>query len=109
VLRLAPGDDAATVTARQMRELIERLIAAGQWRDGDPDVLIVLDAGYDVPRLAFLLADLPVQVLGRMRSDRVLRRAAPPREPGTRGRPHVTAASSSSATWPPGPLPTWRP
>ncbi|MER6141834.1 NF041680 family putative transposase [Streptomyces sparsogenes] len=86
-LRLAPGDDAATVTARQMRELIERLMTAGQWKDGDPDILVVVDAGYDVPRLAFLLADLPVQVLGRMRSDRVLRRAVPPREPGTRGRP----------------------
>ncbi|MFC5803184.1 NF041680 family putative transposase [Streptomyces formicae] len=86
-LRLAPGDDAATVTARQMRELIERLIAAGQWHNGDLDVLIVVDAGYDVPRLAFLLRDLPVQVLGRMRSDRVLRRPVPPREPGTWGRP----------------------
>ncbi|MFJ3799901.1 NF041680 family putative transposase [Streptomyces sp. NPDC090088] len=86
-LRLAPGDDGATVTARQMRELIERLIEAGQWRQGDPDVLIVVDAGYDVPRLAFLLKDLPVQVLGRMRSDRVLRRAAPRREPHTMGRP----------------------
>jgi hypothetical protein len=70
-LRLAPGDDAATVTARQMRELIERLMEAGQWNDDDPDVLIVVDAGYDVPRLAHLLKDLPVQVLGRMRSDRV--------------------------------------
>jgi hypothetical protein len=77
-LRLAPGDDAATVTARQMRELIERLMEAGQWTDGDPDVLIVVDAGYDVPRLAFLLKDLPVQELGRMRSDGVLRRAARP-------------------------------
>jgi hypothetical protein len=86
-LRLAPGDDAATVTARQMRELIERLMDAGQWKDDDPDILIVVDAGYDVPRLAHLLKDLPVQVLGRMRSDRVLRRAAPPREPGTWGRP----------------------
>ncbi|MFB7962133.1 hypothetical protein ACFC4M_18715, partial [Streptomyces sp. NPDC056019] len=35
-------------------------------------------AGYDAPRLAFLLKDLPVQVLARMRSDRVLRRPAPP-------------------------------
>lgn len=86
-LRLAPGDDAATATARQMRELVERLITAGQWKDADLDILIVVDAGYDVPRLAFLLKDLPVQVLGRMRSDRVLRRAAPPREPGVRGRP----------------------
>jgi hypothetical protein len=87
VLRLAPGDDAATVTAGQMRGLIERLMTAGQWKDGDPEILIVVDAGYDVPRLAFLLKDLPVQVLGRMRSGRVLRRAVPPREPGVRGRP----------------------
>jgi hypothetical protein len=86
-LRLAPGDDAATVTARQMRELVERLVAAGQRTDGDPEILIVVDAGYDVPRLAFLLKDLPVQVLGRMRLDRVPRRAVPPREPGFRGRP----------------------
>jgi hypothetical protein len=86
-LRLRPGDDAATVTARQMRELVERLIEAGQWSAGDLDVLIVVDAGYDVPRLAFLLKDLPVQVLGRMRSDRVLRRAVPTRAPGTLGRP----------------------
>jgi len=35
------------------------------------------DAGYDAPRIAFLLADLPVQILGRLRSDRVLRRPAP--------------------------------
>ncbi|MGP3638555.1 transposase, partial [Streptomyces sp. 24-1644] len=86
-LRLAPGDDAATVTAGQMRELVERLVTAGQWKDDDPEILIVVDAGYDVPRLAFLLKDLPVQVLGRTRSDRVLRRAVPPREPGLRRRP----------------------
>ena len=47
----------------------------------------MLDAGYDAPRLAFLLGDLPVQILARMRSDRVLRRPAPPRMPGTNGRP----------------------
>ncbi len=51
-LRLAPGDAAAT--ARQMRELVGRLVEAGQWKDGDPEILIVVDAGYDVPRLAFL-------------------------------------------------------
>ncbi|MFD1086374.1 transposase, partial [Micromonospora andamanensis] len=85
--RLAPGDDAATVTAGQLRHLVQRLIAAGQWRTGDPHILVVADAGYDTPRLAYLLRDLPVQVLGRMRSDRVLRHAAPPRRPGTNGRP----------------------
>ncbi|MEU8363827.1 transposase [Nonomuraea sp. NPDC048882] len=86
-LRLAPGDDLAAVTAAQLREVVERLMAAGQWQCGDPDILIVADAGYDGPRLAWSLRDLPVQILARMRSDRVLRRAAPPRVPGTNGRP----------------------
>ncbi|MFG1920263.1 transposase, partial [Micromonospora sp. NPDC048898] len=71
----------------QLRDIVGRLIAAGQWRPGDPEILVVADAGYDAPRLAFLLADLPVQVLARMRSDRVLRRAVPARQPGTIGRP----------------------
>ncbi|MEU2032600.1 transposase [Nocardia amamiensis] len=54
---------------------------------GDPDIWIVADVGYDAPRLAFLLADLPVAVLARMRSDRVLRLRAPTWQPGTTGRP----------------------
>ncbi|GAA4635394.1 hypothetical protein GCM10023196_080700 [Actinoallomurus vinaceus] len=85
--RLTPGEDAATATAAQLRQTITRLIAAGQWHPGDPDIWVVADAGYDGPRLAYLLADLPVQVLARMRSDRVLRRAAPSWVPGTLGRP----------------------
>jgi hypothetical protein len=111
-VRLAPGDDAAVVTAGQLRDVVARLMTAGQWRPGDPDILVVADAGYDGPRLAWLLRDLPVQVLARMRSDRVLRRAAPLRVPGTNARP-ATAGSSSSAiravgarrTWPPPPRP----
>jgi hypothetical protein len=100
--RLAPGDDAATVTAGQLRDTIERLIAAGHWQPGDRDILIVADAGYDGPRLAYLLQDLPVQVLVRMRPDRVLRRPAPPHTPGTRGRPrrHGTEfVFGDPATW----------
>jgi len=86
-VRLAPGDDLATVTAAQLRAVVRRLMAAGHWRPGDADVLIVADAGYDGPRLAWLLRDLPVQVLARMRSDRVLRRPTPPRTPDASGRP----------------------
>jgi hypothetical protein len=37
---------------------------------------IVADAGYDGQRLALLLDNLPVRLLVRMRSDRVLRRRA---------------------------------
>ncbi|MGW0699633.1 hypothetical protein ACWD0A_09915 [Streptomyces sp. NPDC002867] len=54
-----------------------------------------MDAGNDLPRLAFLLDDLPVQVLGRMRSDRVPRRVVPPREPSTRKRPSRHGGVSS--------------
>ncbi|GGN58874.1 hypothetical protein GCM10010112_13090 [Actinoplanes lobatus] len=39
----------------------------------------MFDAGYEVPHIAWLLRDLLVEILGRMRSDRVLRRPAPPR------------------------------
>lgn len=42
-----------------------------------PNVLAVLDAGYDAPRIAHLLSDLPVEVLGRLRSDRVMRKPVP--------------------------------
>ena len=38
-----------------------------------------MDSGYDGTRLAFLLADLPVELLVRRRSDRVLYSPARPR------------------------------
>ncbi|MEV0192249.1 NF041680 family putative transposase [Kitasatospora purpeofusca] len=78
-VRLEPGADLAAVTATQLRDVLVRLIAAEQWRAGDPEALVVMDAGYDAPRIAHLLADLPVQNLGRLRSDRVMRRPAPTR------------------------------
>lgn len=102
-VRLGPADDATAVTADQLRQVIGRLVAAGQWQPGDPDILIVADTGYDTPRLAFVLADLPVTLLGRIRSDRVLRRPTPPRAPGTPGRPRKHGgelALADPATWP---------
>ena len=102
-VRLGPDDDEAEVTAGQVREVITRLITAGHWRQGDPAVLVIFDAGYDVTRLAFLLAGLPVEVLGRLRSDRVMQLPAPPREPGTMGRPRKHGgelALADPATWP---------
>ncbi|MYW01462.1 transposase, partial [Streptomyces sp. SID3343] len=76
-VRLGPGDDVAGVTARQVRRIVGDLIAGGRWREGDPDILVVFDAGYDAPRMAHLLAGLPVEVLGRLRSDRVMRKPVP--------------------------------
>ena len=102
-VRLGPADDATAVTAAQLREVVERLITAGQHTPGDPDMWIVCDAGYDVTRLAFLLAGLPVQMVGRIRSDRVLRLPAPPRVPGTTGRPPKHGgefALADPTTWP---------
>jgi hypothetical protein len=45
-------------------------------------MLVVCDAGYDVCRLAFLLADLPLELIGRIRADRVLLTAVTPPAPG---------------------------
>jgi len=100
--RLAPGADVAAVTAAQIRGVVQRLIDAGQCTPGEPDILIVLDAGYDLPRIAFLLKDLPIEVLGRMRSDRVLCRPAPERTPATNGRPPRHGSEfvfGDQATW----------
>ncbi len=101
-VRLEPDADVAAVTARQLGELIQRLIQAGHHSPGDADIMVVADAGYDLPRLAHLLADLPVQILGRMRSDRVLYRPAPERVAGTWGRPPRHGAGfafAESSTW----------
>jgi len=86
-VRLGPEDEETAVTAGQVRDVVTRLTGAGQWSHGDPEILVVFDAGYDVTRLAVLLADLPVQLVGRLRSDRVLCFPAPPRVPGAEGRP----------------------
>ncbi len=86
-VRLGPVDDATAVTADQLRGVVERLMAAGQWQAGDPAIVIVSDAGYDVTRLAWVLRDLPVELVGRVRSDRVMRLPKPPRMHGVNGRP----------------------
>jgi hypothetical protein len=60
-------------------------------------------------RLAYRLADLPVEVLGRLRSDRVLHFPEPERRPGTRGRPRRHGgefALADPATWPAPPVAT---
>ncbi len=86
-VRLGPHDDATDITATQLRDVVERLIEAGHWTPGDPLIEIVMDSGYDVTRLTFVLADLPVVLTGRLRSDRVMLRPLPPREPARTGRP----------------------
>jgi hypothetical protein len=105
-VRLGPADDATEVTAVQVREVVAGLVEAGHWHDGDPDILVVFDAGYDLTRLAWLLADLPVEIMGRLRSDRVMyfpAPARPARPAGTGGRPPRHGAAlklSDPHTWP---------
>ncbi|MFF0738896.1 transposase [Streptomyces sp. NPDC004111] len=82
---LEPGDDVAAVTTVQSREVVERLVAAGQWKPGDPEMPVVLDAGYDASRIAHVLPGLPVDILSRLRQGRVMRRPTPPWVYDTRG------------------------
>ena len=103
VVRLGPADDATEVTAAQLRDVVVRLVAAGHWREGDPGIIAVLDSGYDLTRLAWLLRDLPVDVTGRLRSDRVMYFPVPPRVSGTNGRPPRHGARlvlGEPVTWP---------
>lgn len=86
VRRLHPDEDATAVTADQLREVVELLLTTGQQRAGDPVILVVMDAGYDVVRLAWLLDDLPVILVARLRSDRVFYAPAGARRGPTRGR-----------------------
>src|ERR1022692_2314547 len=103
-VRLGPDDDETEVTAAQVRDVVTRLAGAGHWREGDPDILIVFDAGYDVTRLAHLLAGWPVELLGRIRSDRVLYFPAPPQQrdgrPGPPPRLGQEFRLADPAAWP---------
>lgn len=103
-VRLGPDDDATLVTAVQLRAVVGRLREAGHWRDGDPAILVVMDSGYDVSRLGFVLADLPLHLVGRSRSDRVMFGPTPPRSTDPRGgrpRKHSTVmALADRRTWP---------
>lgn len=103
-VRLGPAEEVTEATAAQVRAVVDRLITAGHWRPGDPAMVICFDAGYDVTRLAYLLADLPVELVGRLRSDRVMLGPPAPGQPGQRGRPRrhgPEVALADPATWPP--------
>src|SRR3954454_14906190 len=108
--RLGPAEDATAVTADQLRAVADRLRAAGHWTAADPPMLVVCDAGYDVCRLAYLLADLPLQLIGRIRADRVLltatadRPAAPARGGDDAGRPGQLAGAEHPLDERDGPL-----
>jgi hypothetical protein len=85
-----------------LREVAGRLAASGAWKPGDPDIIVVMDAGYDVIRLAWLLADLPLVLCARLRSTRVFHREPAPKPPHMGGPPreHGTPLRfTDPATW----------
>jgi hypothetical protein len=95
--RLHPLDDTDQQAARQVRALLGRLPAGG------PVPWLVFDAGYDSAQLTLDLAEAPVAVLVRLRSDRCFYADPPPRPPGTGGRPRRHGAKFAFAdptTWP---------
>lgn len=103
VRRLHPDADETAVTADRLRAVIARLQAAGHWRPGDPAILVVMDSGYDATRLAWLLADLPVVLVARVRSNRVFHAPAGKRKGPTKGRGPRHGhrlALADEATWP---------
>lgn len=79
-VRTGPQDSASTVTAAQVGRVHRRLAAAGLLA-GRPAAVFVFDSGYDLTRIAYLTSHdgVPVQVLGRVRSDRVFYGPAPQR------------------------------
>ena len=102
-VRLGPGDDPTEVTAAQLRDVAARLAAAGRWKEGDPPILAVFDSGYDLTRLAWLLRDLPVEVAGRLRANRVMYSPPTPAQSAACGRPARHGPEfrlRDPATWP---------
>jgi hypothetical protein len=95
--RLHPLDDTDQTAATQIRALLARLPA------GEPVPWFVFDGGYGSAQLTLDLAEVPVAVLVRLRSDRCFYADPPPRPPGATGRPRRHGAKfafADPATWP---------
>jgi hypothetical protein len=85
--RLRPGEDHAGATVAQVTGLLAGLAATGRWREGGPPPLVMPGAGYPATGFSHALAGQPVQVLARLRSDRVFYADPAERVPGQRGAP----------------------
>lgn len=85
--RLRPGEDHAAATVAQVTDLLADLAATGKRRPGDPPPLVLFDAGYPATGISHALAGQDVQVLVRLRSDRVFYGDPAERAPGQRGAP----------------------
>jgi hypothetical protein len=103
VVRVGPGDDPRRRACEQIAAHAGRLAAAGETRIP----LYAHDAGYDEAALTHDLGEHldRLQVLVRIRDDRVLYRDPAPREPGRPGRPRRHGKDrfecADPATWGP--------
>src|SRR6266566_9582965 len=109
----APPDSASTVTAAKVGRVHRRLAAAGLLA-GRPDAVFVFDSGYDLTRIAYLTSHdgVPVQVLGRVRTDRVFYQPAPTRTYHRQGgapRRHGARFALAKPADLPVPASKWRP
>lgn len=86
--RLDLADDATEVTAAQVAHVISRCANAGLLAQR-PAPLFVFDSGYDLTRLTYLTGQrgLGLQILGRIRCNRVYYGEPAPRCAETMGRP----------------------
>jgi len=88
-VRLAPGDDAATVTAAQLRDVVGWAESAGHWQLGGqrswwwPTPATTAPAAWFAARLLYRCCPDAL--------DRDLRRAVTPRVPGAHGAEFVSA------------------
>jgi len=92
--RLHPLDDTDQTAAAQIRALLARLPT------GRPVPLFVFDAGYVSAQLTLDLAEVPVAVLVRLRSDRCFYADPPPPAAGRWAGRAATAPSSTAPTRP---------
>jgi DDE superfamily endonuclease len=97
-LRIPAGGDATTATITQIRRLLALLPVDG------PMPMFVFDAGYDAAALSHELTDDRVQVVVRIRDDRVFYTSPPPPAPGRAGRPRRHGqrfgCADDSTSWP---------
>ena len=94
--RLHPTDDTDHTAAVQVGTLLERLPAGG------PVPWFVFDGGYDSAQLSLDLAEVPVAVLVRLRSDRCFTPTRHHGHPAARAGRVATGPSSTAPIRPPG-------
>jgi DDE superfamily endonuclease len=100
VRRVGPADKPTAVAVEQLQALVAARPAAA----GEEVPLVLFDAGYDASGFTHALADTPVALLIRLRSDRHFWFAPARTTPRPRGRPKRHGAKfvcKDPATWPP--------